>query len=251
MRKLMNRRNLVASAGVGAATVVFGRTVVGKDDDKKDHDDDDSSHGGDDDADVPPAGTVPAGSAEVRIVDDDADGFEPGTITINLGESVTWVNVDKDPHTATGSTFDTGRIEPGEQSTITFDTAGSFPYFCQIHPVMTGTVEVRDENGNVPASPQASPAASPQASPASGQKAVVKILNFDFDPNELLISVGTTVEWTNQDEAPHTATATDDSFDSGILETGGTFSHTFDTAGTFDYFCELHPNMKAQVIVGG
>lgn len=260
---MLNRRSLFASAGIGAATVVLGRSVAGKDelqdyheadkdDDSKDHSDD-SSHGSDDDVDVQPAGTVPAGSAEVRIDDDDSDGFEPGTITINVGESVTWVNVDKDPHTATGGSFDTGRIEPGQQATVTFDEPGSFPYSCAFHPIMTGTVEVKDEGGNVPgraaASPQASPSASPHASPTSAQKEAVAISNFAFDPQELQIKVGTTVEWTNNDAAPHTATANDDSFDSGTLNPGDKYSHTFTEAGTYDYFCAVHPNMKAKIVV--
>ncbi len=251
---LFNRRNLLASIGVGVATVVFGPSVVGKDgDDDRDHDEDkdhgDNSHGSDHGGDVAPAGTVPAGSAEVRIDDDDADGFEPGTITISLGESVTWVNVDKDPHTATGAGFDTGRIDPGQQATITFKEPGSFPYSCMFHPVMTGMVVVRDKDGNLPSTPEASPAASPQASPASGQRAEVSISNFAFDPQELRIRVGTTVEWTNKDTAPHTVTANDDSFRSDVLEFGGTYSHQFNTAGSFDYFCEVHPNMTAKVIV--
>lgn len=253
MRQLMSRRSLVASLGVAGATVVFGRSVAGKDgaDDsgEKEGEHDDSTHSDDDHVDVQPAGTVPAGSAEVRIDDDDADGFEPGTITIDVGQSVTWVNVDKDPHTATGKDFDTGRIEPGQQATITFDKAGSFPYSCNYHPVMTGTVEVRDKSGKVPASPEASPAASPQASPTSGKQAEVSISNFAFDPKELRVSVGTTVKWTNKDEAPHTATAVDDSFDSGMLQKGSTFSYTFESAGTFDYLCEVHPTMTAKVIV--
>lgn len=249
-RQLMTRRSLITSLGVAGATIVLGRSVAGKDgaDDSSEHDD--SSHGSDDKVDVQPEGTVPPVSAEVRIDDDDADGFEPGTIMINIGESVTWVNVDKDPHTATGKGFDSGRIEPGQQVTITFNEAGSFPYSCNYHPVMTGIVEVRDTNGTVPASPQASPAASPQATPGSGHTVDVSISNFAFDPKELRISVGTTVKWTNKDEAPHTATADDKSFVSGMLQKGGTFSYTFEKAGTFDYFCEVHPTMTAKVIVG-
>src|SRR5690606_19614161 len=137
---------LVTGIGFGLISLAAAQPVVGHDDDH--HDDDDDDHdddsgqgrgrgrsGGDDD--VHPLGTVPAGSIEVRIDDDDADGFEPGTVSIDAGQSVTWVNVDDDPHTATGAGFDTGIMQPGEQATVTFDKAGTFPYSCQIHPIMT------------------------------------------------------------------------------------------------------------------
>ncbi|MCK9487003.1 MAG: hypothetical protein M0R73_09970 [Dehalococcoidia bacterium] len=62
------------------------------------------------------------------------------------------------------------------------------------------------------------------------------------------IEVGTTVVWSNQDGVPHTATADDGSFDSGSIQ-GGTFSHRFEEAGTFSYFCAVHPDMTAEITV--
>jgi plastocyanin len=66
----------------------------------------------------------------------------------------------------------------------------------------------------------------------------------------LEVPVGTTVTWTNNDPSQHTATSTGN-FDSGVLAQGGTFSFTFDTAGTYDYICSLHPNMTGQIVVTG
>jgi len=77
----------------------------------------------------------------------------------------------------------------------------------------------------------------------------VAIQDFAFDPEALEISIGTTVTWTNNDSAPHTATAVDGAFQSGKLDQGGTFSHTFEEAGTFEYFCEYHANMTATITV--
>lgn len=253
MRRLLSRRNIFISAGAGAVTIVLGRSVVGKDV-VRDYHEDDSDHEDDhNDDDVRPSGTVASGSSEVRIDDDDADGFEPDTITIDLGESVTWVNVDDDPHTATGVEFDTGKIDPDEQATVTFDEPGSFPYSCSFHPIMTGIVEVRDETGQVPArvnaSPQASPGASPEASPASSPQAAVSIINVAFDPVDLRVTVGTTVEWTNNESIPHTVTAVDESFGSETLLEGDTFSHRFTEVGTYVYFCAVHANMDAKVTV--
>ena len=72
-----------------------------------------------------------------------------------------------------------------------------------------------------------------------------------FGVNPLVVPKGTTVIWTNNDSVPHTVTADDGSFDSGSLSTGQTFSHTFDDAGTFTYFCEIHgkPSMNGAVQV--
>ncbi len=93
-------------------------------------------------------------------------------------------------------------------------------------------------------------AASTQA--ATGEdvtEMAVDIADFAFDPDPLEIPVGTTVTWTNQDTAPHTATADDGSFDSGRLDNGGTFSFTFDTPGTYPYHCDIHPRMTGTIVV--
>lgn len=77
----------------------------------------------------------------------------------------------------------------------------------------------------------------------------VAIENFAFDPGTLTIAVGDTVTWTNNDSAAHTATADDGSFDSGNIEQGESFSHTFDEAGTYTYVCTFHPNMTGEIVV--
>jgi LPXTG-motif cell wall-anchored protein len=78
--------------------------------------------------------------------------------------------------------------------------------------------------------------------------------DFEFDPKTITITVGDTITWTNQGKMPHTVTASDNSFDSGNLASGATFSHTFDKAGTFAYYCKYHgkadgTGMAATVIV--
>lgn len=79
-----------------------------------------------------------------------------------------------------------------------------------------------------------------------------------FSPRTATVPVGTTLKWTNNDSVIHTVTSgtsdgskgtSDGTFDSGNLESGDTFEHTFDTAGTFDYFCTPHPWMRATVVV--
>jgi plastocyanin len=82
----------------------------------------------------------------------------------------------------------------------------------------------------------------------SGETAVA-ISGFAFDPASLDVPVGATVTWTNDDGTQHTVTARDGSFDSGGLTQGQTFSQTFDTPGTFEYFCSFHPTMTATITV--
>ncbi len=79
--------------------------------------------------------------------------------------------------------------------------------------------------------------------------AAVSIVDFAFDPAAVEIPVGATVTWTNTGAAPHTATASDGTFDSGQLAPGATFSHTFNAAGTFPYICQIHPQMTGTVTV--
>jgi plastocyanin len=75
------------------------------------------------------------------------------------------------------------------------------------------------------------------------------VAQYLFLPGTATVKKGTTLTWTNEDEAVHTIVADDDSFSSGRLGLGATFSHTFETVGTVGYTCTIHPSMKAQVVV--
>jgi len=78
---------------------------------------------------------------------------------------------------------------------------------------------------------------------------VITIDNFTFTPRELTVAVGTTVKWVNHDDIPHTVVEKKTTFRSKALDTDDSYSFTFTSAGTFDYFCGLHPHMVGQVIV--
>jgi plastocyanin len=78
---------------------------------------------------------------------------------------------------------------------------------------------------------------------------VITIHNFTFTPPELTVSVGATVKWVNHDDIPHTVVNKDKVFRSKALDTDDPYSFTFASAGTFDYFCGLHPHMVGKVIV--
>jgi plastocyanin len=98
--------------------------------------------------------------------------------------------------------------------------------------------------------PADSGAPSDQKSAAPQGSNAVNISNFAFVPATLTIPVGTTVTWTNKDEEPHTVVSNDGStFHSAALGTDGIYSFTFQTAGTFDYVCSIHPMMHGTVVV--
>jgi len=81
--------------------------------------------------------------------------------------------------------------------------------------------------------------------------AEVKIDNFSFGPAALNVAVGTTVTWTNHDDIPHTVVSSDDpkAFKSKVLDSDEKFSFKFEKAGTYPYFCSIHPKMTGKVIV--
>ena len=90
----------------------------------------------------------------------------------------------------------------------------------------------------------------PQTTGSASGTGQVTISDFRFEPTELTVTPGTIVTWTNQDNAPHTATARDGSFDTGRLNSGGVSSQVkFDRPGRFEYYCQVHPSMVGQVVV--
>ena len=77
----------------------------------------------------------------------------------------------------------------------------------------------------------------------------VKIDNFSFGPQTITVPVGATVTWTNRDDIPHTSVSTEGVFKSKVMDTDEKFSYTFTKAGTYPYFCSIHPKMTGQVVV--
>lgn len=283
---------------------------------------------------------VAAQAGDVQMVDFD---FSPKEITISAGGSVRFVNTGVAPHTATArdGSFDTGIVRAGGNQPILFPTAGTFSFYCTIHPQMTAVVLVEGADG-APPPPEATPVAAdapsavdvtlnpdsiepgsvrvavggtvtwkiigarahvidaddrsfhspvlaepdtfhqtfttagvypyhdslaptmrgvitvveppPDTSGASGASADgasadIRIIDLDYDPREVTVAVGATVTWTNTGQAPHTVTDRSGGWTSDVLPTGGTFQHTFDTVGRYEYICTLHANMVGTIIV--
>jgi plastocyanin len=77
----------------------------------------------------------------------------------------------------------------------------------------------------------------------------IHIKDFKFNPTPVKIKAGDRVTFVNDDDEAHTATADDKSFDSEGVDGGGTWQHVFTKPGSYNYFCELHPYMKATIVV--
>ena len=89
----------------------------------------------------------------------------------------------------------------------------------------------------------------PAAEPAAVAATAVDISDFKFGPEAITVGAGDTVTWTSTDDAPHTATADDSSFDTGDLGKGDTAEATFDEPGTYTYYCRFHAFMNGTVVV--
>ncbi len=223
---------------------------------------------------APPATPAPGSIATNETVVVSNNTFNPSTITVNVGSTITWSNNDTVTHTVTADdqSFTSGLLKKSTTWSRTFSTPGTFTYFCEIHPDMTGTVIAKAADGSAPpaAAPPSSPA-SPAASTGAQQTSTgsqltasgstsaassgattgsIAINDSGFTPATFHVALGGTMTFANNGKAAHTVTATDGSFDSDMIRSGQSWVHTFNSAGTFEYHCILHPTMKGTVQVG-
>src|SRR5215204_3550927 len=109
---------------------------------------------------------------DVSVVD---FAFEPGTVSVPVGATVTWTNTGTRPHTVTADdgSFDSGRLDPGEQFSQTFDQPGTFTYHCGFHPEMQGSIVVIEQQAaESAATPEPQQAAeSNEATPVGNEPA--------------------------------------------------------------------------------
>ncbi|MBI4334412.1 MAG: cupredoxin domain-containing protein [Chloroflexi bacterium] len=193
---------------------------------------------------TPPAQNpvTPPGDVIVNI---SGFAFNPPTVTIAAGATVAWQNLDPASHSVTANdrSFDSGLIGPGQTFTRVFTQVGTFTYHCEPHPTMTGKVIVQaGAPSPTPPAPTPTPAPSPsQPTIAIGSNA--------YAPFVLTVTVGTPVTWKNFDQARHTVTAFNKSFDSDDLKEGQSYTRTFAEAGTFDYYCKRHKGMIGRLVV--
>lgn len=165
--------------------------------------------------------------------------FEPSTVTIDVGSEVVWHNDGMTAHAIISGTlrdsgsdgiFESGLLYAGETFSHMFTKAGDYPYFCIIHPWMTGSVVVQETS-------------------------VVQVID-SYNPTTITIETGEEVVWHNEDTLLHTVTSgspddggQDGIFNSGPLASGMKFTHTFTEDGVYPYFCVLHPWLSGKVVV--
>ena len=90
-----------------------------------------------------------------------------------------------------------------------------------------------------------------RAKAADGQASAteVRVDNFTFAPDTLTVQVNATVTWVNKDDIPHVIASNDGLFKSRALDTDQKFSYTFTKAGTYPYYCSVHPKMTGKIVV--
>jgi plastocyanin len=213
--------------------------------------------------------------------------YEPDPAQVPVGNTIVWDNQDAVPHTATSGTgpqdpesaqlFDTGIINGGEESTpVELQGASegqTIPYYCIIHPYMTGelTVAAAEQGGGQTQGGGAGGANQTGGTTTGGGGAAaggptINILEGasiqgspDYDPEELTASAGAEVTVVNQDTLPHTATSgtgpqdpeSAQSFDTSLINGGesATLSLAQVTPGQYDYYCIVHPFMTGKIVV--
>jgi plastocyanin len=122
--------------------------------------------------------------------------------------------------------------------------------------VQTPATENTTINDSAPSAPAPATTESSSTEPTTADsvvknknnnKANISISNLAFNPNNLTIKKGTTVTWVNDDQVPHAISG--NAFSSESLNTGQSFSFTFNNTGTFSYICSIHPSMVGKIIV--
>jgi len=240
---------------------------------------------------------VPEGSGAPGC-DETNECFLPYSLQVRVGDTVIWNNVDTAAHTVTSGNisdgvdgvFDSSLFMSGTTFEFTFDDAGEYPYFCMVHPWMTGEVVVNEIKEMVVVS-EPTAVIEPEATDVVEIEETITISESPpltepepeletetlpmrltvsipegvgvpgceetiecYLPYEVSVAVGATVTWSNDDTVVHTVTSGkkvvhDGLFDSSIFMSGDTFEFTFDDAGSYDYFCMVHPWMTGIVNV--
>ena len=118
----------------------------------------------------------------------------------------------------------------------------------------TQTTDAVQETGGAATDPPTAPTETTvpaeSTAPAPNSTATVDIRGHAFNPAQLNVAPGTTVRFVNNDTVPHTATADNGLFDTGVLQPGSSFDVFLDGSGTVTYHCELHPEMQGSIVVG-
>ncbi len=183
--------------------------------------------------------------------------FLPSSIAINVGDTVIWGNNDTVGHTVTSVAFNSPLIWPAggqEGSPLfnhTFDRPGVYSYFCQIHPHMSGTVYVAtEETQRRLVSVNHYPIKNTIIEIPYDTAYNNKFKQGFFIPANTYVEPDSRVTWVNNDYVSHTATATDNSFDTKEIQPGESKTLTIDVGPKrIAYYCQIHPWMQASLTI--
>jgi plastocyanin len=212
------------------------------------------------------AGAVPAavaaapgkpGKHTVMVSD---TGFTPAVLNARAGDTVTWVNKGKAPHTATTpGGFDLA-LAPGASASTVLQKPGTINYVCTYHPYMVasiivaaalpGTVIGAANNTSAGPAGATKPVSAAPASTGKTKTVEIKVGEMSFTPAMAMANVGDTISWVNVGKIPHTVTAKDGSFDKTPLAPGQRFNYVLPKEGSFPYTCTYHPGMDGSLMVG-
>src|SRR3989338_3714553 len=216
--------------------------------------------------------------------------YFPSSLEIQVGDTVLWSNDDTAAHTVSSGTpngmdgvFDSSLFMSGTTFEFTFDESGEYPYFCMVHPWMTGEIIVNEKYNElneiavgepnpsgiepevIPVEPVVVPA--PESEPTEKRAAPVQVTmaqgsgipgcettNECFLPYQVEIYSGEPVVWINTDSAAHTVTSglpgtPDAFFNSEMIMPNQTCEFVFTDSGEHDYYCMVHPWMTGKVVV--
>jgi plastocyanin len=194
---------------------------------------------------------IKQGSANRTVL----EPFAPVGIKIKSNSTITWKNNDFMSHTVTSPTMKSGIIYPSgsnegsSEFSYTFENKGIYNYFCRIHPYMGGVVYVDTDETEREIVDVTNKSIQNTFIEIPPNTAYNNHYGPFFMPANAKVSLGDKLTWINNDYIPHTATATDMSFDSRVIEAQGSFSFHISKEGVSTYYCKIHPWMQAIVTV--
>jgi plastocyanin len=185
---------------------------------------------------------APQAGASVSITD---SGFNPSTLNVTPGTTVTWTNNSSEERRIdelSNHIFRSDDLAPGDTFSYTFSTPDTF-YYEEDRDDFQGTIVV----------------SGPTPTPSGGLGSVTQVYMVsgdNFSPSTVYISTGTTVRWTNNDHEQHSTSSTNapvnDTWQSPDLDPGKSYEKTFLNPGTFSYLCTFHEDeMFGTVVVSG
>lgn len=182
--------------------------------------------------------------------------FLPGSLLIHTGDTIKWTNEDNVGHTVTSTYFNSGMIWPKNSAdgpssfSHPFDKSGTYSYFCQIHPYMSGTIYVDVQETQRQVVSTNHPAQSNIIIEMPQNAAYQNNFGPYFIPANAIVPSGSRITWVNHDFIAHTATAGNgETFDTAPILPSESKTLIINGTGRMAYYCEIHPWMQGSLTI--